>query len=516
MTTNFGATFRNSKWADFTLKNVNPLSNSFEMNPLLNKINVFVIFFAILIFSKFNSPIFDPTVLNFLIASWDFIDAKFHLSETLFVIVPLVTQYGFLVYVKYFFTSFWSLRGPLNKFFDSNFPINQPLLKIRDSFQKEISGIEKLSVSEPYRFEWSLYRAYLSLPFTYSLSPGLNINLLHIKPEYYGIIGNGKYEFSPSLDKCIKPVSTFNHFKIYNKGTPFYIPQSDYQKISSLSSLSETFNIYHPLKLQSLLSNMVRWAYKYNTLHRRSIHNSHKLTSVKRLLSLGYFDFNIVDANVWFSDQYGRDLTHAKISKSSSSKSILQKSWELLYRSNFNNPFSNPIFVTGQTFLNSSNQFKNLSFYESSFHFFLKRTKLYLTLNSQSIKLRPNTRSNFIKGSIKADSLKSIYPLISTLNLQNSFGFGIHKFYNQLRGFEKNYSSNSKDVLLSRFDKIVWTPYTLETLYNITQTQSLLKQDLNFYIYISYGHVDQGQEYTRYPSNNIFIENIEEGSIFLG
>lgn len=129
-----------------------------------------------------------------------------------------------------------------------------------------------------------------------------------------------------SLDTCLGPNQSFKDFNLYNKVSPFYVSQSDYQKIAILSSLSETFHIHHPLKLQSLLSNTIRWAYKYNTLHRRSIHNSHKLTGVKRLLSLGYFDFNIVDSNVWFSDQYGRDLKHSKASKGASSDSILQKS----------------------------------------------------------------------------------------------------------------------------------------------------------------------------------------------
>jgi hypothetical protein len=54
--------------------------------------------------------------------------------------------------------------------------------------------------------------------------------------------------------------------------------------------------------------------------------NSHKLTEVKKLLSIGYFDNSSTDLNVWFSDQYGRDLTNPKLNKSFNTQSLLKTS----------------------------------------------------------------------------------------------------------------------------------------------------------------------------------------------
>jgi hypothetical protein len=58
--------------------------------------------------------------------------------------------------------------------------------------------------------------------------------------------------------------------------------------------------------------NSLRWSYRYNNLHRRSILNSHKLTGAKRLLSSGYFDSSSTSNNLWFSDQFARNLSFKK------------------------------------------------------------------------------------------------------------------------------------------------------------------------------------------------------------
>jgi hypothetical protein len=119
--------------------------------------------------------------------------------------------------------------------------------------------------------------------------------------------------------------------------------------------------------------------------------NSHKLTEVKKLLAVGYFDNSSTNLNVWFSDMYGRDLKNVKASKTFQSKDILKMSWNLLYSSSFARG------GTGNNFISTANgstpQLLNqLSFYESSFHFILHRLKFFNTLQSNKITNTPALR----------------------------------------------------------------------------------------------------------------------------
>jgi hypothetical protein len=111
--------------------------------------------------------------------------------------------------------------------------------------------------------------------------------------------------------------------------------------------------------------------------------------------------------------------------------------------------------LSGQSFLNSANSFKNLSFYESSFHFFLKRGKFYSTLNSQAIKIRPLLAYNKFESAQTLDNIKAIYPIISLLNAQSFLSLGLNLDKN-IETIEKlNGKATSRDILLSRFDKIL-------------------------------------------------------------
>jgi hypothetical protein len=87
---------------------------------------------------------------------------------------------------------------------------------------------------------------------------------------------------------------------------------------------------------------------------------------------------------VWFSDQYGRDLTNPKLNKSFNTQSLLKTSWDLLYSSTFTNNMGLSGFRS-TTLLGNQSSFNSLSFYEASFHFFLLRLKFFSNLQSNKI-----------------------------------------------------------------------------------------------------------------------------------
>jgi len=78
----------------------------------------------------------------------------------------------------------------------------------------------------------------------------------------------------------------------------FYLPSLSFQNLSLLTSQPELMNLSQNLTTQDQMINTLRWSYRYNNLHRRTMYNSHKLTEVKTLISAGYFDMSSTTGNV--------------------------------------------------------------------------------------------------------------------------------------------------------------------------------------------------------------------------
>lgn len=283
------------------------------------------------------------------------------------------------------------------------------------------------------------------------------------------------------------------------KSSPFYISQGDFQQLVTLSSYEEAISIQQSLSNQKKASNLLRWSYKYNVLHRRSIHNSHKLTSAKRLLSLGYFDFNIADQNIWFSDQYGRNLSNPKKSKGASSHDILQTSWKLLYQTSLGGKDLNPSFFTEGGFSSIKDSFRRLSNYESSFFFFLKRTYLFAGLNSLVLPLSPALGNSSREGDSKWENMASIYSSISTLNSQTAL-LPLHEAADiQKPVYSKVVTSGDKDLVLVRSDKTIWALLNLNPLYNLTRPYNPVDHALLVFLYgqgLNNTHVLQNLTYS--------------------
>jgi hypothetical protein len=143
-------------------------------------------------------------------------------------------------------------------------------------------------------------------------------------PEYAPLGDNSKVNLN--LDSLSSNFST--NALLVNQGNSlkgqFYISNLSYQKLNFLSANPELMNLTASLQTQNQLINNLRWSYRYNILHRRTMHNSHKITESKKLLSAGYFDLSSTSSNVWFSDHYGRDLEVGVKNKSLNNTSLLR------------------------------------------------------------------------------------------------------------------------------------------------------------------------------------------------
>ena len=199
----------------------------------------------------------------------------------------------------------------------------------------------------------------------------------------------------------------------------FYTPNIDFQKLNLLTSNTELLNLSKNFEVQNMIINNLRWSYRYNILHRRTMYNSHKITQSKKLISGGYFDLNLTGSNAWFSAQYGRDLAFGKKKGQLSSIDLIKNNWNLLYRSNlgYNFKINNSYRLMG--FPNPQDNFLRLSFYESSFHFFLNRSKTYSSLNSNEITSTPNS-TTFNPTDVNTQSnLMSLYQTTFSSSLKN-------------------------------------------------------------------------------------------------
>jgi hypothetical protein len=426
---------------------------------------------------------------SYLFALWDYTDNIFQITETLFIIIPFIYQYGLFLYAKYSISSFWSpMLGKAERELGFRSRESTPLLNfhntpsIVESSRLELPNVPRNASYALSDFEVELYTTTRLLqsdttPVLYSLN-----SLLFLKPAHYGLV----YPLSkadPAVSFCLTAQQAFTKYTLLTGTTPFYIPQGDFQRLNLLSLLKETFNIHHSLSHQTSALNLLRWAYKYNILHRRSIHNSHKLTSVKRLLSLGYFDFNIVDRNIWFSDQYGRDLLNAKQSKSSKSHDILQTSWKLLYQSTLGTTRQGLTWLSNTPLIDPKQSFQRLSFYEESFFFFLKRSYLFTTLNTHSLALRPALKGAGTDTLEAGESVQPLYQFISSLNSQKSLNGAFIKGSTSPSTTPDAGCSLDRDLVIVNFDKTFWSTLALNPLYNLTRPYNLLNQSLPTFLY---------------------------------
>lgn len=292
----------------------------------------------------------------------------------------------------------------------------------------------------------------------------------------------------------------FESFTVYTDGEPFYLPQLTAQKVNQLTRTPELLTQNSALQLRTALINTLRWTYKYNTLHRRSVHNAYKLTNVKRLFSLGYFDFKITDSNVWFSDQYGRDLTATKTHKGSTSSDVLSSSLRLLYQSSLGRAKPQQFF-SHLASEDSASAFRRLAFYESSFYFFLKRSYLFTTLNSHSLPLIPLKDSSGSQPAPHVVNLTNLQQTLASMPLQSLrksyfLRVGDDSAMPYLSAENAESSSSQNDILLTRFDKNVWTITTLTLLHNFGKTMELTNQQLLVYLPILASDVESPEDPT--------------------
>ena len=398
--TNFGLTFRNSKWASFTQTNLSSKIPTWVK--LSNTVTQFSILFIGFILLSYLSNLIKPNSYVFgseLLCSFlELIQTSICYSLTISLVI---------------FSSIFNtvLHAILSKFFSVNTKTVDTLNngKLYDNQLSNISYIlhyKQVNVRGLQNTVEDLFgnKSYGStLPFT----------------SVYKIVSTAQLTDHTTFGKLntSTPSGKFNTFTLLNNRWSFLSLQNDLisdeitQPTTLYNVTNNTFNNInvnvtsvpeyqtlvdlHSKYLQNI--KIDRWLYRYSLLHRRSLHKAHDITLTKKLTSLGFFSGNLTSNNLWASN-FVRFTPN------------LESTLTTLYTQTYGNIFT------------SVNQLKtplsDLEFFESSYFWVLKRFYNLNTLSrnvvSSSVNLDKQTVNLTSQGDFK---LLKTTDLVERLNV---------------------------------------------------------------------------------------------------
>lgn len=186
----------------------------------------------------------------------------------------------------------------------------------------------------------------------------------------------------------------------------FFFDELTYQKYVYLTNnFKELYGLDVNMQSQLAIAKWNRWLYRYSILHRKIFKNSHKLTLAKRLLNSGAYDSKLFTKNLWASEH----LSKYKNNNSFNSLFIL------LYNDYFYNQ-NNTNFNNFN--INKLNSIYNLSQYEPSYFWFTKRFYLFNTLPNNFVLLKYQQNDEVLKYLLKSISFK--FNAFTLYNLSSS------------------------------------------------------------------------------------------------
>ena len=502
-----GSVLRNSKWSDLSHSNINLLQYSFEINHYIHIVPVSIVVF---LFATLNfNHIF---CYNLFFANWistptdnmDFIKTLFEtisflIPSTVFMLTTFSSHLFFLLtpttwYSEKFTNSQTALEMNTRNFsfWDNLDTTTWDILKQKSHTYTNLNANEfQLTDHENNKIDFKLeYYLYSVIASNLdSTRPILNETpLLFTYPKAYSLATtintDKKTQFHPLFNDEIYGLTSS---KV--KGSYFYLTNFSYQDLNLWLKEKELLNLTQNVTRQGDTANTLRWAYRYNNLHRRSIYNSHKLTEAKKLLSAGYFDSSSSQNNLWFSDQYARDLTFKKRTSNLTSLTQLRSNWNLLYRSTFGyQNLTNAFKVPTQAM--TSDVFTRLSFYESSFHFFLNRIKFFSSLQNHTITSLPTLNQIDSSNHKTFGNIETLYnttmgTTLSQLNTQVDLfspNFQLHTTDNEANFQNSTPNNFNKDIVLLSKDADLLTRKA-NLLVNLTSDFSLQKSTTKTFYY---------------------------------
>ena len=235
-----------------------------------------------------------------------------------------------------------------------------------------------------------------------------------------------------------------------------------------LSNIQELPFINRSIVNQQEIFRRTNWLYKYSNLNRSFLETSQKLTQVKTLLGDGFYNTTLKNRNLWAANELKQQDQFYKINN-------------LL----FNNSLKNSNFLNLKPLsLNNKNNRNSLTFFETSYFWFLQRINLFT-----------NSKKNWLNSNYKKGlNLPEPKPFFKEdLNLRNltSFFFKSAKVVTNPLGGQlllkqvnqtKLYSvyENKNDLFLSYTEKNTFTEDTANFLTQVLKNNTLAKKTFHY------------------------------------
>lgn len=530
---NFGLTFRNSKWSDYAIKNIT--DNSITSFARLVRNFITLVILIALLFSHSYYYNYSLIYNNIAYLLWSFLeDTNYFLAYSFWSLTFTVSFFIHTIYNSVFSTLYDIDKSTnmlkstpvLNEFLNKSYkapkdlrsPIFVAFLTNSNNYTNQNTLLENLFHTETPNHFWNDFNK--SFKNLYSTS----YNLSNFKTTFYF---NSTSSVHPTLDllmsdnlsvlnndSCIcnntpsnRTTDTNKSWNLYSfyaetnkynnlitgKKNLFYLNNLNFNTLSNLSSNgSELLNLSQSLIDQTKVIKWNRWLYRYNILHRKTIKNSHKLTMVKKLISTGFYDTSLMSNNVWASSFF------SKTSKSLLHKptlDLLHSQFNLLYKDTFTNkqPLSNNFNELNLT--SPNNPLNMLSYFEKSYFWFVKRFYLFNTLNTNSIAsgvtlnqslLMLNNEENL--GNTYNKHFLILSNLVKSPQLTNGTLNPNYFLTNFTNSTSLQTNLNSKDLTLVVNDLDTFNVDNLEILSNISNLNSTIGTDLVFFNFNLYSN----------------------------
>lgn len=484
----FGTTFRNSKWSDYSIKNVNNQPKKWISL-------VFKYLTRFLVLMSIDFLLLNNMCFSILLPYFTFLTDHYDMGTTLKILFTEAIPVAINETIKFIIIVVFS-NGP-------SFVYTLPEQLLRRIKYKNDIVAPKMDYNKPVitafmtkpltSFNPNLFKSFYLVANTniFDLKPNLNnnliTNLLPTRPSFWdesndtGLdiisLSNRNSIITKSWDlENIFDESTYNK---YNGN--FYLKTLKYTDLNIFNLNTELNFITNSISNHSDTLKLVRWLYKYNVLHRKTLKQSHNLTLSKKLISSGFFDSKVMTNNLWFSDTYSR------LNDSNLLVNTIKSQWNTLYFGSLSKDIS--INKATNNLSMYRNNFMYLNFYESSFSYFNKRAYQFLGLNNNlfntTVKLSANLKTPTNNSDLSINYLELSNDLNNGITINNNLNPYYHTFnHNDLSSdvFYNNRESNYINDILPIFgEDELFSNDLLQATFNITQSFNKPSQMFSFY-----------------------------------
>ena len=495
---NFGLTFRNSKWSSYSRVNINLTSRP----NYIKLLSYIFLAFTLISITWSWAKYYDFNLLNnpFYSLVWFLLDAD--------------------IYVKVIFVSSWLCISQLlisnlhDKFVSSLVQPEtnaQPLL-VPKSFQKVLLYrylttnqdkilIEKLvtpSFNQSTSLNYTLLSKYLFTSsnllskstanktdlissvnlltnqtplntFKFTQLRG-NLNALELDYLVFKLKDSSASQTSDEFYRwALEPIHTElnnSYSTLITSSGLFYNPSLTYSNLQFMtSSYPELSNLNNALFTQLAAVRQQRWLYKYNLLHRSTLSAANNITLAKKLINSGFLNSSLFTRNIWAASSLNN------LTKNTNVNGFTDQTIKSLYTSTYGN-YENPNFITVSGLTSVPTVFNgtlltSLNNYETSYYWFLQRFYQYNTLSTASMSFNPQLKSESY--SLTAKNMKL---LANATTLFDSYSLTGESVYSQLNSV-KVPSSTLNDHYLN------YTDYSLFTKGRSDQLTTLANNKFN-------------------------------------